>query len=466
MADDKKHVGDTTNKAQYRIKSATISSDRFASKKVDNIVEITLFEHIDRPYVSGYMVMADTTDFVDTVGSYGMSGTERLKLVCETTQNTGDAPNTKVSFTRNLVITGIETSVKSAEVGSQSTVVFSLIDEWVIASQARKISRSFKHKKFLEKEVYALITECGVGVRPRHKESVQENIKGIIPYMHPLKAAEWIMRRLCTKSGMPFFMYSTIWEDAVSLSSLDWHFEQAPFNKRPFHYAPATSDKIEYEAGMEAKSFNVKTMRASKQQNQFKMLSNAGTGVNYGVTNLNGTEQYPAHIDFRHAHAMEARGKLSGAGVIKGQQNVYDESFSIKGVGPMHNPLVNNAQIHQINSENIYTTEWKSYHYEPKWALYKSKVHNNQILNMLWKNAYEVTVDGAQLFKNKKGVGDIVNIQIISDHTDLDNAPKKADELRSGHFLILGTRHTLQTNVKHEVVLTVSKLNKGPNELG
>jgi hypothetical protein len=193
-------------------------------------------------------------------------------------------------------------------------------------------------------------------------------------------------------------------------------------------------------------------MRAAKLQNTLKQMMAGGVGALYNNTNLNTGQISSAHFDVR-----KTLKNLSNAGIIPSEkvQNVYPEEFVLDD----KNVADGNARVyHQITSTGTYGTK-KSYHDELKESSFTNKLVNRSIRNMLYKNQFEVTVPGAGFIVSKASVGDIVNIQTISDDGDPEST-EVFDNLRTGDFLIYNTRHTFK-NTRHDVVMTVCKLVRG-----
>ena len=460
----------TRSKQQWRIPSARITSDRGLDLNVeDSIMELVLYENIEKPYCTGQVAIAVNDAFVD---ENNFMGTERLTITIDSQSNRGDAPKVpslgQSNQGRTFVMTSMESVIKSNEEGTGSIYVFTLIDEHAIASKVKKISRSFGGELPLEIEMTRLVRELGKDIDFEMQPSKQgARFKGYLPYLHPLEASEWLRDRITTDNEMPVFLYASMHRDNLVLSSLDRLMSKESFNpekRRHYFFSGADTQKQEYEdapssglSPVDQKQRAVKTFRAAKMQNQFNMaLQGGATGALIATTNLNG-EPKGSYIQAKHHPITRTIGLMENAGITRGgQQNVYDPQFSVEGAGPMHDNDA--AIIHQILSENVYTKDWESIHFESDIEKQFSKLSTNAMMAMLYKNAYEVTIDGSLLLREKKGVGDIISIDIISDYLNIEEK-KSLDKLKSGDFLILGTRHTFKVP-NHNVVLTVTKLSR------
>lgn len=456
----------TKSKQQWRITSARITADRGLDLDVaDAIMELVLFESIDKPYCTGQVALAVNDAFVD---ENNFMGTERLSIVIESQENAGDTPQSSAFEGRTFVMTSMESVIKSNEEGTGSIYVFTLIDEHAIASKLKKVSRTIGGGVPLEIEMLKLVAELGKICSIENSPSKQgSKWKGYVPYLHPLEAAEWLRDRVSTENEMPFFLYASMHRSKLVITSLDVLMSKQSFNpekRRHYFFSGADTQKQEYQntpslelRSVEEKQRSVKTFRAAKMQNQFNMaLQGGATGALIATTNLNGEPQ-GSYIQPKHHSITRTIGLMENAGVTRGgQQNVYDPQFSVEGAGLMHDNDA--AIIHQILSENVYTKDWKSIHFESDVAKQLSKLSTNAMMAMLYKNAYEVTIDGSLLLREKKGVGDVISIDIISDYLNIEER-KSLDKLKSGDFLILNTRHTFRVPT-HNVVLTVAKLSR------
>jgi hypothetical protein len=439
------------NQSQYKITQAYITSEGMGgddeSNRINvnpNIIELVFFESLEKPYISGQIALSDDQGFVDGIG---FSGSERLFIEMASEDKT-----LVPVMSRSFIMTSIDQVIKSNDAGQASVYLFTLMDEHALVSKAKKISRTVTDT--IEKEITKI---CGQDLRKNVdlsylRPSIQNNMKVLIPYMHPLEACDWLRDRATTVSGCPLFLYASIHDTNMRLGSLDKMLEQETWNTElPYLYSPSNVKQTENKSPIH-RTFQVQTMRAAKLQNTLKQMMAGSVGATYNNTNL-GTGQ----ISSERFDITNALKNLTKTGVIKEnqEQNVYPSEF-VMNDKPVHKM---DAKIfHQITSTGTYGT-FKSYHDEMKPSSFTNKVTNHSIRNMLYKNMFEVTVPGAGFIVSKASVGDMVRIETISDDGD-NKSTVSFDQLRTGDFLIYNTRHTFK-NTRHDVVMTVCKLVKG-----
>lgn len=432
------------NQSQYKITTANISSERLGENIIDVkscILEIVLFESLDKPYVSGLIAIQDANGIFDGIS---FQGTERLEIVLKT-ENDRLAP----VINRSFILSGIEKQEKSSDSGRSSLYVFTLQEEHVFLSMAKKISKTVKGN-FENEIVKILNSDLNKTVDLSYStSSIQRNINAIIPYKHPLEACDWLKERITTESGSPFFLYASIHDNNIRLGNLDVMLSQTAFNtKRPYIYSP-TNVQITEDTGSEIKrNFQIISMNTEKLSNTYKLMNAGSIGCLYNNTNLNTGEISSTHISLR-----DTLNNMKSNNIIKGTQFVFDENFKLNDV--LFDEF-NSRIIHTITSSGTYYTE-KSYHDEYDPNLFKKKVERMSILNSLYKNQFEITVPGVGFIISKVSVGDIVRLMVLGDNNVTTNSDEMLDKNKSGDFLILNTRHTFKDG-QHDVVLRIGKI--------
>lgn len=445
---------------QFKYQEATITSDRTGDYSIDVrslIVELVFFEALDKPYISGQVAISDDAGLFDGMG---FSGTERLniKMLSELDAGTAEKP----VMDRSFILTGIDNIVKSSNSGNSSIYVFSFMDEHAFISKSKNVSRAVRDN--LKTEVLKLVqNELGKSVDLSYAgEIVQNNFKGIIPYMHPLEAAVWLTNKATTELGMPFFLYASIHDTNLRFGSLDLMLEQPAWNKEvPFIFSPANTQAQETASDPTLQYFQVQTMKSSKLQNTLKLMQSGSIGSRYSVTDL-GTGQTTT----QHFSVQRLLEKAHANGVIDiTKQNVYDSLYKTPvfeevniGGDYLHDL---DAQIfHKVVSRGVYGNK-KSLHDETSPSMFLKKIENLAYRNLVFKNLIDVTVPGPGFIASGGSVGDKIRINVLNDNNNPES-PDQLDGLRSGDFLIYNTRHTFR-DTRHDVAMTVFKLERGPN---
>ena len=444
---------------QFKYQVANITSDRsdLITDIRSLIIELVFFESLDKPYVTGQIAISDDQAVFD---SMGFSGTERLHIKMLTELGSSEAE--QVVMDRSFLLTGIETIVKSSNSGGSSIYVFSFMDEHALVSKTKSISRAIRDN--ISTEILKLCqNEVGKSVDLSYaNDSIQNNFKGVIPYMRPLEAASWLTQKATTELGMPFFLYASIHDQNLRLGSLDKMLQQPAWNSEiPFLFSPANTQKQEEDGDPTAQYFQVQSMKSTKLQNTMQQLMSGGIGSLYTVTDIASGRTTAQH--FSLDNLLE---KADDNGVIdKTKQNIYDDVYrtpDYEEVNISGNHLHNtDAEVfHNIVSRGVYGDR-KSINEETTPSMYLKKIENLALRNAVFKNMIDVTVPGPGFIKSGGTVGDKIRINVLSDDNDPDT-DNNLDKLRSGDFLVYNTRHTFK-DTRHDVAMTVFKLERGPN---
>jgi hypothetical protein len=443
---------------QFKYKTAEITSDKDGNFTIDirsSIIELVIFESLDKPYITGQLAVSDDAGVFDGID---YRGTHRfnVKMLSEL----DNAESEDVVMDRTFLMNSIETIIKSSNAGNSSVYVFNLIEEHALLSKTKKISRSVKDN--LRTEILKLCqNECGKNVDLSYAaESVQSNFKGIIPYMHPLEAATWLTNKATTDTGMPYFLYGSMHDQNLRLGSLDVMLQQDPWNKDiPFIFSPSNTQKQEESRDPTLQYFQVQSMKTTKLHDTMKHLISGGIGSLYTVVDLN-----TGNTTAQHFSLLSLLEKADSKELIDiTRQNVYDDSYQTQEVEEVNISReylhdTDGEIFHRVVSRGVYGDR-KSLHDEVSPEMFLKKIENLAYRNMIFKNLMDVTVPGPGFIKSRGTVGDKIRISVLNDNTDPDKEDQ-LDELRSGDFLVYNTRHVFR-DTRHDVAMTVFKLEKG-----
>lgn len=450
----------TTQSQQYKITEALLTADRFGGGDVSaidvrtSVVELSLFESLDKPYLSGQVLILDDKALFDSIS---FQGTERLSIKMASVDN-----DLNVVMERTFIMTGIERSVKSNANGKSSVYFFTLMDEHAVLSSLKKISKSF-NGRIDEIITKLLATEMNQDIDLSYLFSadgernlpLQSNMKGIIPNLTPIDAVDWLTKRATTVTGSPFFTYASMHDTNLRLGNLDVMLSQKAFNSKiPYVYNPANvagaEDQTEFE-----KTFTIKALKVSKQANTLNLIQQGAVTATMQNTNLNTGRIFKSKHSVRNVLDNLEKHSLIGE-----NQNVFDTEFKI---GEKNVDEHSSHVYHTITSSGTYG-RFKSYHDEYDGTKFKKKLERRSVLNHLYKNMLNVVVEGAGFIISKASVGDVVNLLIVNDNIEVSKktAPEELyDKAKSGDFIIYDTRHTFQ-GTQHTVSMNVCKLEKLP----
>ena len=348
-----------------------------------------------------------------------------------------------------------------------STYVFHLIDEIGFLSRIKKISKSFSGsletitKKIVQGELKRKVDISYSGAISGNQElSVQGNRSCIIPNMTILEAIQWLSKRITTKNGSPYFVYSTLKlddkatiEDDVEVDSslirignLDTMLSRKAFNKTPFIYNPnakSQNDELAFD-----KMFVIKSLKFGSSSNTLRLLEIGSHSSDYSNTDLNTGEIQKTKYSLK-----QQLKKLSDESIINSSQNVHSSKFMLKDE---FIDTYSSKKYHTITSSGT-QGNIKGYNESGEGDSLRNRISTFAIKNALYKNSIEIVVEGIGVFISGTQVGDIINVLIIGDTDEDFSSDNFKDPKYTGDYLIWGLKHKFRNN-EHSVFMTLCKL--------
>ena len=432
------------------------------------VSELIIFESLDRPYMSGKMVVLDDSELFNELE---LQGTENVQI----TLGTEDSQSTEVVINKRFIMTGVESQTKSGEAGSSSVFTITLLDEIAMVGRATKIRKSYSGS--LEKIIKSVVkNELGRDTeisytgakKPTDEFSAQENITCIVPNLNALETIDWICSRLTTKNGSPYFCFATLnipdynnkffvtgEEDIkagniIRLGNLDTMLEQEPFNKIPYKFTPQTNSTNANQK-RERQVFNIRAIDTPASSNTLKLIDIGAVSSTYSNTNLGTGEVHKSeHSIVRTLSQLSRDEIIEKEGMV---QNVIDPTMKLKDKNILR---YKSRNFHTITSSGTYGN-LNSYHDERVESKFKTKIESKSIKAFLNKNPLTIVIEGSGFIVGRGGVGQIINIDIRGDNVRAEKIEELSDSRYSGNHLIYDVKHHFAANL-HNVTLNLRKL--------
>lgn len=434
------------------------------------VSELIIFESLDKPYLSGKMVVLDDSELFNELE---LQGTENVQI----TIGTEDSQATEVVINKRFIMTGIESQTKSGEAGSSSVFTITLLDEIAMVGRATKIRKSYSGS--LEKIIKSVVkNELGRDTeisytgakKPTDEFGAQENITCIVPNLNALETIDWICSRLTTKNGSPYFCFATLniprvkegtnnvsFDDEdikagniIRLGNLDTMLEQEPFNKIPYRFTPQTNSTNAHQK-RERQVFNIRAIDTPASSNTLKLIDIGAVSSTYSNTNLGTGEVHKSeHSIVRTLSQLSRDEIIEKEGMV---QNVIDPTMKLKDKNILR---YKSRNFHTITSSGTYGN-LNSYHDERVESKFKTKIESKSIKAFLNKNPLTIVIEGSGFIVGRGGVGQIINIDIRGDNVRAQKIEELSDSRYSGNHLIYDVKHHFAANL-HNVTLNLRKL--------
>jgi hypothetical protein len=445
---------------EYIIEKAVVDAERgLENGPVDisaMIAEISLFESLDKQYISGQLVLLDDHAIVDEMQ---VQGTESLELEL---RGGGDKGDTTV-FKLDAVIVSIVAQYKDGD--RQEVYSLNFVTPHAYEDETIKISKSYTGKLENIAEII-LHNELDVEVEKDEKyissgaESVQDEVRVITPYTSPLETVKWLMSRATGDNGSPFMLWQSLTSppETLRLGNLKDMIEGGireckKSNRKEFVYSADALAKQQDKDGRDGPAnagnttsmdYLIKGFRSTKLDDTLKMVREGAVGSMMQSLDTFTTQKIERH--FKISDVVE----LFEDEIF---DFIYDEDRTVgEGEkledrnGRYRNLVTSYGTYHGVNS----------YHdvFDQVQAL--NKVRSQAMWSALYRTTIEVNFHGIEFWEQKLGVGDVVEIEYVASTTD-DRDVNKVALQRSGYYLIHDIRHTFQLN-RHEVTCTVCKV--------
>lgn len=430
---------------QYKIESAIITADRFEGNSLDvanMIVELDLFEDIEKPYLTGSLVLVDDAGIMDAIS---FRGSERLTISVMSV----DKMETPFINEKTFVMSKIEKTRK----GNDRTEVhlISLIEEHFYLSSLQKISRTYT-SNIEDMITNILLLDLKKSTDASYLSSSAQGVRKInIPYLSPLKACDFLRDRATTQSGAPFFLHSSIYDDNIRLSSFDVMMQVNPFNARqPYIFSSSVSS----EANMlmeDERSFIINAVKFEGMSDNLRMIQQGAVSSVYNEIDVNtGLVSYNKHKASNLITKLEQEKTI-----VEGQQSMFDPLHFISDqVLDEYDSKV----YHQLSSNNTYGS-FLGYHDVVNKEENLLKLYSVAIRNFLYNNMININVPGIPFAYSKVSVGDVLQCEFLNPRGVENSTDKDAllDKNKSGKYLIYAARHIFK-ETSHNISLNITKI--------
>ena len=383
-----------------------------------SILELTLFESVNVPYIAGQMLCADTQNIFQELQ---MDGTERLELNIISSEF-------EYTLNRKFIITRTIGKVQIGESGHAYN--FYIAEESFFTDVLNKISKTYSGKPHdIIKNI--LSTEFNKELNLIGKEAAQAPFTYISPFISPFHIIDNIRKRSCDRNGYPFFVYASLNDDKIRMKSLSEILETQPINKIPFTYSTAQN----FKADKEKQLTNIEGFEELGANDTAELLIKGAVQNQYNTLNIS-TNQRNVNNKFNITEILDAK-----------ENSIFNKDFTF-----------NNKKLNEYNPNVIFklvnytTADELGYHDEADIEKHMNKMKSDSLISALEKKKINIVLPGVLNYLD--------NIVMVGEQIAI-NLPKHnagvLDEVSSGSYIVLQTKHMFTEN-KYTMGLTCSKL--------
>lgn len=220
----------------FVIERAEVITPEFREKRFDIknvILDIDIYEHIDKPYLTGAITVIDDNSLY---AGLNFRGVESLVLTLRLPDD-GFRPITKV-FYLDCVVTNQRANDQEA------VLMFHMLEDIGFTNEYINVNAAFEGKgvdiiEILLKQYFGKTTSFDNLVT----RDAQQPMKIVVPNLTPLETAMWVKDRMTAQNGSPFYMYSTLARDEMMVRNFQTMMFNPVNTSKPFRYSQALVNK-------------------------------------------------------------------------------------------------------------------------------------------------------------------------------------------------------------------------------
>lgn len=439
--------GIASNQTDVLITSAVISNDRLSeTNRIDIakvITDITIYEHIGKPYITADILFLDQENILQDVD---FQGGEKLTITMVHSENKLDGFEIKKEFLIDYVNKVVKTDERN------EAVFIHCIEYHTFESSVQNISRAYKGKpsvmisKICDEYLNKIVEVDG--------DDAVSDMKVIIPNLHPVEACIWLKNRTNSFTGTPFYFYSTLALDKLILKDLGSMLTQKPINSAaPYVYAPS----VQVSPASMQRFYAIQDFAYEKSDNLLKLIRDGLVGSQYRfIDTMTGTTK---KVDFRVDDDVFFN--LAQENILGGDNKkfVYGPEYAVKNKKISN---YNSTVISEISSTGAYKqggTDFKSYNDFDQASEHKRKVIGKALQHFLAKAPISITVNGREFLTGDANysIGQVIRIVFLDNTQELGENRPIIDTKKSGDYIICGAKHVIKYE-RFDTVLLCGKL--------
>ena len=428
--------------SDFLFESVSLFSSRMQSEvELNNFVSaIEIFEHIEKPYLTGTVALTDTSRIYDRAD---FQGAEYLEIKIK---RSAESPAYSKLFNIDEVISTRKTNDQS------EVVTLHIVEECGFKAKLYNINKYYTGKP-------SSIIET-ISKQYLYKNLVQSQdtdyqgeISVIVPNMNPIEAMLWIKNRMTNDEGYPFFLYTAFGSRDMFLFNLADMLSSPAINKKnPYIYSQTPS-----LAPTTQRFMTIQDYKHVKTENMLKLISKGLVGGQHQFYNT----MTASFDDIEFDLIKETYRSVSQKNSNQKRINVADD-FEIDGEKLQK---YRSRFIHTIASSGAYSIldgSRNSYDEEQSAGAHKKKVISAALKQLLTKSAIQIKVSGRE-YMSASGtstesytIGNSIRI-IFMGNTPQGMRNTKIDPKKSGDYIIFSAKHSM-VGERYDVTLLCAKI--------
>jgi len=413
----------------YVLKQAFLHRNRFEGQRDEGtsgsfdilraVAEINIYESIFVAYLTGSVVIADTSALSSTIN---FQGQETIRLVW----NVGD-----VEYDRTFYVYGVSAAVRGDNDTSQ-TYVLQIIEEHAYLS-AFKHMRGSSVGNIADIIANTLSSKLDMDMEGVEFEQADQSVRVTENNRTPLELCEWLVERATSLYGEPMFLYSSI-TGGIAFRSLGTMMMDFPWEENePFILTSLPAASV-----AETRRHELNQILTISVPENDDIIAVARSGAL--KSQYYSVDPFSRSVDTVEFSAIAHFEAKKEAGRTLYPNTMFDDHFDINGTKIVD---MDSTFASQINTSGMYDGAL-AYDEERDPSKHRVKISRTSDLVLLEKDRFDIVVYGDRFGDTAgkvRAVGTTVDLIVPKTQPSYTASSHTVDQKRSGKFLITHMRH-------------------------
>ena len=406
------------------------------------VSDLDIFEHLDKPYLTGIMAFQDNRNIMNGAE---VRGGDKVEVKIRNTSDTVPATFVDKVFRIDKVMS----ATRMEQNQNAESIVLHLIENHWYESNAYNVNKSYSGKV---SDILPKISSEYLGNKEIEPSGTDiQELKVIVPNLTPIESMCWLKNRTTNESGYPFYLYSTLIDNKLHFKDLKTLMSESPWNESAPHSYIASNQGV----GDVQMRRTIKTYEHKNTDNLLTLIDKGLVGAKH--QNFNVTKNEMSEVDFDiQEHVIKT---LTTDGISK-KKPFYPKELKV-GDTPLNK--IESRVTTQVTSTLAYPDDKNSYGESKTIGEYRRDVISRTVLGLMQHSPMTVTVNGFD-FANElyNTIGSVMRISfLLTSFTQSTN--ETFDSKRSGDYLVYSAKHSFKYE-GYDVSLSCMKLTNGDFE--
>ena len=430
--------------SDYIIKSVKLVKNGISAEIRNAVVQLELFENIAYPYLTGQIYFKDDARIFDSIS---FDGVETCEIIL--TQPTKQPRDIAKTF----AVRSVSSTQKINDLSE--AVSLHLIEKIGYDGSIDRFCKSYTGTPL---EIVNRIAREKLSIVIDQPKVVptQKTMKVVIPYLTPFEAISFVMERMSTADGLPYYFFSTINDNNLQLKSLEECLNAPVWNPgRPYRYSRAYTQS---EVNLDTKSnpYIVQSYFAPTDgEDTLDLVLGGAIGGQFNVVDLT-----TGRNESKKFNITKVFSKLENKGIIpRGFTNVIETKYDNFKLDALRS-----VNVHRSVMVNTYNTT-NNYYQEDSLDRYELDMISKAIKQIMFKSYISLKVPGSPfLIGSNNSIGKQFEYFHMNNNVQASEKPRASDDdvkdkKRSGNYMTFSARHVFY-NTRHTTELSAIRLGK------